>query len=387
MRYYWTFLAVLFLVSLAGCGLFAKKTETEDPHTIAKYSSKYLDEIYQDTNAYYGDLHVHSESCGKSDGHTPIAEYTKYMDELGMDFVNIVDHKQIAHAFLPAFDNDRMMIGTEWAVSFTDVPNENTSNGFAGIHFNMVFRDAHDFQKVLDAFTELKFKGDLETGYLAGYPRMTTRRFAELAEFLTENGAILVLAHPTTCNYDYSTAESSFFGENTYFEVLYSYTPQSVPANYEAWQRLLNAGHHIYVSGGCDTHRALKNDCISTFYTKNRHNTDYFDAMKAGNYTVGCLGMKMTIDDTPMGGTTSYAKGKVLNLRTDDLFRTGYNKKHAFKLQIVTDQGVAYCVENFDMSQPFECAIKIEDRMYYRAEVLDMETGVPVALSNPIWLK
>jgi hypothetical protein len=84
-----------------------------------------LDAVYAGRKPYYGDLHDHAATGGRSDGHCTLDEWKTGMAELKMDFATIVDHKQVRHMYLDQWDPTMFIGGTEaatWIEDYTHVP-------------------------------------------------------------------------------------------------------------------------------------------------------------------------------------------------------------------------------------------------------------------------
>ena len=362
-------------------------TKTEDAHRVigtdyADFTA--LDVRYEGKRAYYGDQHAHTQCGGTSDGTYPMDKWVARMDELGIDFAYIVDHRQMRGFFLPEWDADRFVYGTEPGGAISDLKAPRKGHGTTTFHYNMLFRDKHDLALVLAQFPEFKFKGDRLTGKF-GYPNFTKARFDELVACVYSLGGMVVHPHPTSVMS--STDPMDYvFGEYTFFETLYNtYAAHDSFRNYDMWVRILDAGAHVYTSGGTDTHSNPRNTVVSTLYCSERTGTAAFDCMKSGDFTVGMFGMKMCIDGKPMGSRLAYRDGMKLTLRVDDIFKPTHAANTAYELRVYTDQGLAYA-STFNGEEPQALALEVQKRRYYRAEVFDLTHGYRVAVSNPIWL-
>ena len=360
-------------------------TKTADPHRVIgtdRADFIALDVRYEGKKAYYGDQHTHTDCGWKSDGTYPMNKWVARMDEIGLDFALVVDHRQMRGFFLPEWDTDRFVYGTEPGGNITDL--KAARHGASGFHYNMLFRNKYDLAMVLANFPEYKFQGDELTGKF-GYPKFTRERFDELVAYIHKIGGMIVHPHPASIMCSDDPSDYSF-GEYTYFETLYS-TPESrdTQQNYKVWCKMLDAGLHVYAAGGSDTHSAPSNKVVSTFYCPERTATACFDCMKTGDYTVGGFGMKMCIDGKPMGTRMTYRDGMKLTLRVDDYFAPGMKDKTAYELRILTDEGLAYA-SVFNGKEPQALSLEVQKRRFYRAEVFDLTHGHLVAVGNPIWL-
>ena len=363
-------------------------TDTSDPHRVigtAKADFAALDTRYEGKKAYYCDQHTHTWCGGTSDGSYPMDQWVAAMDELKLDFAIIVDHCQMRGFFLPEWDTDRFVYGTEPSANITDLTACRIgSSAYSSFHYNMLFPHEHGLAMLLANFPEYGFTGDRLTGTF-GYPKFTRERFEELVAYIHKIGGMIVHPHPTTMMASFDTLDY-YFGEHTYLETLYSY-PSSHASfrNYDIWVKILNLGKHMYASGGSDTHWNPSNAVVSTMYCSERTGKACFDCMKSGDYTVGGFGMKMCIDGQPMGSELAYRDGMKLTLRIDDYFAPNMMENTAYELRIYTDEGLAYA-SMFSGKEPQALSLEVQKRRYYRAEVFDLTHRCRVAVGNPIWL-
>ena len=363
-------------------------TDTEDAHRVigtnrADFTA--LDVRYENKKAYYCDQHTHTKCGGTSDGTYPMDQWVATMDELQLDFAIVVDHRQMRGFFLPEWDTDRFVYGTEPGGGITDMnairPGSVTNGSF---HYNMLFRDKHDLALVLANFPEFKFKGDRLTGKF-GYPKFTRERFDELVAYIHSIGGMMVHPHPATLMASYDPLDY-YFGERTYLETLYGTCDSHASfRNYALWLKILDAGKHMLTAGGSDTHGRTSNAVVSTMYCEERTGTACFDCMKSGDYTVGGFGIKMCIDGKPMGSELAYREGMKLTLRIDDYFAPRMRDNTAYELRIYTDRGLAYA-SMFSGKEKQAISLEVQHRRFYRAEVFDLTHECRVAVGNPIWL-
>ena len=361
----------------------AYTTKTSDPHRVlgrGKIDPSAIDAYYAGCRAYYGDLHTHSNAGGTSDGKTLLSDWVARMDEVGLDFAAMVDHRQMRGFFLPEWDDTRFLYGTEPGSSFTDLAHL-PNNTF---HYNMIFPHKYGLAMVLANFPEFQFSGDELTGSFR-YPNFTKERFMELNDYIRSIGGILVHAHPKLLLASNDPLDY-YAGEHSYLEtIVNAYSAPGAFRSCDLWDKILKTGKHMYASGGSDTHSTVTNGCPSTFYTEKRYHKDFIDRMYAGDFTVGGVGVRMMIDGHPMGSELTYRKGMTLTLRVGDFHPATFRENTAYELQILTDKGVAYS-SLFSGKETQELALLCEDRMYYRVEIWDRTRGYRVAVSNPIWL-
>ncbi len=360
-------------------------TDTEDAHTVigtdaADFSE--LDAYYEGCNVYYGDQHTHSNCGGTSDGKTPLGEWVEGMDKHGLDFAVLVDHRQMRGYFLPEWDEERMVMGTEPGCALLDPQGEKCIR--ATFHYNMVFPHKYALAMVLANFPEYEFHGDELTGRF-GYPKFTKARLLELNDYLRSIGGMLVHAHPRNLMGSDEPLDY-YFGEHSYLEVIVNgCASHNSFKSYDTWCEILARGKHMYAAAGSDTHGAVSPYCPSTFYTKRRFHTDFVERLYAGDYAPGGVGIKMFIDGHPMGSELAYKEGMKLTLRVGDFYRNTLKENNAYELQIITDQGIAYS-SMFNGKEPQAVSLEVKDRKFYRVIVKNLTMGARVSVSNPIWL-
>jgi len=357
----------------------------EDSHTvIAEINADYLtlDGLYEGRRAYYGDLHAHTACGGTSDGRVPMSEWPSAMDDVGLDFAAVVDHKQMRGFFLPEWSEERFIIGTEPGTNITNL--NVCRHGLTEMHYNMLFPHKYGLAMVMANFPEFNFRGDELNGEYV-YPNFTKERFSELVEYIRSIGGAVVHPHPKMmiCSSD---PMDYYVGEFTFLETLYDrYDSNWSARNYELWKKLLALGKRVYASGGSDTHGAVRSDTVSVFYAKERLGKTFLEIMKKGDFSVGAVGIQMAIADAPMGSVTEFHEGDVLTVRVGDFFSRELKKNCEYEIRIITDKGVAYA-SRYDGISTQRVALKIKKRAFYRVEIFDATHGYVVAHSNPIWL-
>lgn len=364
-------------------------TGTDDPHEVMEAACagfQALDAIYEGTKAYYGDLHVHTACGGTSDGAYPMDKWPAKMDEMKLDFAAVVDHRQMRGFFLPEWDEERFIIGTEPGTAFLDL--NACRHGQRSVHYNMLFPHKYGLAMVLANFPEFEFHGDELTGTFK-YPHFTKARFSELTRYVQSIGGMMVHPHPKTMLSSDDPLDY-YFGEHMYLETLYEgYMTHESFKNYDLWVKLLALGKHVYTACGSDTHGDVSNRVVATFYTREKSGKAFFDQMHSGDFTAGAVGMKMGIFNNsmcyPMGSEIAYEEGQMLLLRLDDFYEPAWKPNTAYELRIYTDQGLAYA-SIYNGKFPQAVALKVQKRLFYRAEVMDLTHGYRVAIGNPIWL-
>ncbi|MBE6595576.1 MAG: hypothetical protein E7644_07235 [Ruminococcaceae bacterium] len=360
------------------------QTATADTHTVlgtdnADFTA--LEDYYAAYRPYYGDQHVHSDCGGTSDGKFPLADWPAAMDEKQLDFAAIVDHKQMRGFFLPEWDEERFIIGTEPGTTITDLENVIDRS----MHYNMLFPHKYGLAMVMANFPEFEFRGDELTGSYK-YPKFTKERFMELTRYIQSIGGIMVHPHPKTMMASDNPLDY-YMGEHMYLEVMVgSYRHHSSIRSYDLWCDILALGKHVWASGGSDTHGGVSNGCVSTFYSKKKSGRAFFDVMHSADYAVGALGIQMMIDGHPMGSELVYRDGMRLTLRVGDFHAPAFRENTAYELRVYTDEGLAYA-SMFNGRETQHLSLAVQKRAFYRAEVVDLtHGGFRIAVGNPIWL-
>ena len=166
----------------------------DDPHAACSDTEEALRRLrllYDGRSVRYGDMHNHSASGGTSDGDTPIPEFVRQLKEMGLDFTALVEHFQIRQAHLKEWDDDYLLIGTEPTMRL-DAPERPPRA--QSLHYTMIFRQASDFYRVMEAFPEYEYTGGTDGRCFK--PRLTPQRLTELGEFIYSLGGTLAHAHP-----------------------------------------------------------------------------------------------------------------------------------------------------------------------------------------------
>ncbi len=357
---------------------------TEDSHVIVGTKNADFADLaacYEGCGVYRGDQHVHSASGGRSDGHFPLSEWVARMDELGVDFAAIVDHHQMRGFFLPEWNEERFIMGSEPGTAILEPHGCTHSSSF---HYNMLVPHKYGLAMVMANFPEFEFHGDELTGQF-GYPKFTRERFLELSAYIHSIGGMMVHAHPKSimCADD---PLAYYFGEHSFIEtVVGNYASAYSFKSHQLWVDILARGKHVYASVGSDTHRDPANTAVATFYSRERHSRTFFKQMRAGNFTAGAVGIQMCVDGQPMGSELAYRDGQVLKIRVGDFFAPVLRDNTAYELRVYSDKGLVYS-SLFDGKEPQYLAVRAQKRAFYRVEVLDLVGHRRIAAGNPIWL-
>jgi len=339
-----------------------------------------LDAIYDGREACYGDYHAHSKSGGTSDGQTTPEEWLAAMKELKMDFVGLMDHRQVRHMYLDSFDPRYFIYGTEPAAVWKELQSQ--------LHYLMIFKDKETLaREILERFPQMyRFTGGMEGHF--EYHSIKREGFIEIVKAVLAAGGACVHAHPKqTMKSD--KAADFWFGEGTAIETIYTYggdkqLNEGTMDNYRLWMELLDGGMKVYNTATADVHGKPTNGGINTVYAAERHCREYVDRLIKGDLNAGYVGIKMSLGGAPVGSTVGYTEGMELLIKVDDPHPLVYKKDEAHRLDVLSDKGLVCSIPLTDGKA--EVAVKAEKRRFYRAVVIRESDGAPAAIGNPIWV-
>ena len=350
-----------------------------DPHEAVESDFAALDALYAGRKAYYGDFHAHSNSGGTSDGHTAPEEWLKAMKELHMDFIGLMDHRQVRHMYLDSFDPEYFLYGTEPAGLWNDPQLD--------CHYLMIFQERGALERVLQAFpAEFEFEGGVEGHFK--YIRMDRSRFDAIRDAVLREGGAFVNAHPMQ-QIKSDDLRDFDFGPGTALETIYAcaypelLNPHTIE-NYRLWLDMLASGRKMINTSTADDHGAPTNAGVNTVYSAEKNGPAYVRQLIKGDLNAGFVGIKMCIDEHPVGSTAAYREGMTLQVKVDDVHPLLFDPAEKWRVDIHTDEGLAYSAP---LKQHFAAAIPVKRRKFYRAEVIRERDGAPAAIGNPIWLE
>lgn len=351
-----------------------------DPHKVVSAPDfSALDKLYAGRKAYYGDFHCHSNSGGNSDGHTTPEEWLKAMKELQIDFIGLMDHRQVRHMYLDSFDPEYFVYGSE--------PGGYWNEPHLDFHYIMIVPEADALVRVLEQFPDVfEFTGGTEGTFV--YKRIEKARFFELIKAVEAEGGVVVHAHPKQVMQSDDPMDY-YFGDGTVLETIYvcgttEILNKDTIVNYKLWTELLDRGCKVINTATHDCHGTPGNYALNTVYSDRKNGTAYMQYLKKGDLNAGGIGIRMSIDAHPVGSTISYTPGSRLYLKLEDAHPAHYDEKETYRLEIITDRGIAY---SSSISLPFRTAIEVQERKFYRAVIIRESDGAPAAIGNPIWLK
>lgn len=353
-----------------------------DAHTLVEHPDfSKLDALYEGRTVCYGDYHAHSDSGGNSDGKTTLTEWLSAMEKLGIDFIGLMDHRQVRHMYLPEFDPVHFIYGTEPATIWKEPAT------FA--HYLMLFKEQGLLEKVvLEKYPEVyEFTGGVEGEFT--YLEIERSKFIEICNAVMAADGMIVHAHPMQLTKS-DRIEDYSFGDGTAIETIYTNNKEDLlengtVENYKLWMDLLDRNMKVYNTASADVHFAPTNSGINTLYVAEKHCREYVTRLQRGDLSAGHVGIKMCLGDTPMGSATSFKEGAKLLIKVGDAHPLCYKKDEPHRVDVLSDRGLVCSVPVVDGKA--EVCIHAQKRRFYRAVVIRESDGAPAAIGNPIWME
>ena len=335
---------------------------------------------YTGKQIYHGEMHEHAATGGTSDGKMTLTEWNAFREEKGIDFVAILDHRQVRHMYLPEYQPDHAIFGTEPGTGIPDADAEEKS-----MHYNMLFPRREDLEELLAEFPEYEFTGGVEGHFV--YPKFTRARFAELIAAVKKRGGMLVHPHPKQlmrADDPNQYAITDWIGLETLYE---NYKSQATKDNYALWLDLLHAGRRIWACAGCDSH-GLAPDvrALTSVYAEGCGSANWLKELARGNFACGPVGVQMEIGDTEMGGCRAFADGDTLSVRLGDAYAPERGKPLRLEVLAGDTDGTEEIVYEGDYTcgDVWESSFEVDPaKRWYRVVLWDGEDVF--GIGNPIW--
>lgn len=342
---------------------------------------------YGDRVVRYGELHNHSSSGPRADGNKSIAEIKAEMERLGIDFYTLVDHRQSTHMYDEAWDTSMFIGGSETSSKIADRP-----AGKNGPHYNLVFADAAKFEQFIADFDKCYYYADQpEKGVTFNLYDMTMEELREMSAVMREYGGMLVHVHPKYISYIVSDDPLDYyFGEYTGIEIMttgssgYDASHIRNQDAYKLWRDLLDLGKKVYATHGNDNHRLPNINSLSAIYTSEKDADEYMERLMTGDFAPGWVGIRMTVGDTMMGGTTNF-EGQRLVFSAGDMFAAKYDATHEYVIRLYDDGGLLMESALDPTGMSYYAIDTDPEARFYRVEVFDLTLNQYVAVGNPIW--
>ncbi len=334
--------------------------------------------LYKGRNAFHGELHDHASTGGTSDGGRCLNHWRCAMEALEMDFAAILDHRQVRHMFLPVWDNNTFICGTEPGTCITDLECESNE-----MHYNMIFDCPKPLMEILEEFEEFGYTGGKEGHF--NYPHFTRERFCQLINRIKEKNGFFVFPHPKQIMKS-DKALDYYFCDEIGMEVFYwSYDHSYTKENYKLWTELLAKGKRIWACAGGDKHSCASNDALTTVYAENKTNATLLSYIKKGDFTCGGVGIRMCIGNVAMGGCADF--NDILYVSIRDFHKRFYEPNHHLRFDLINETGIVASIP-FSCETPFNYNFSCNpDSLFYRVEIFDETRKTIIAIGNPIWNK
>ena len=335
-----------------------------------------LNSLYEGRRVFWGDLHNHAATGGTSDGSRSLEHWKGGLEALGMDFVAILDHRQVRHMYLPEWEDGTFISGTEPGGFITD-----SDADFKQIHYNMIFPHVKDLEALLESHPEFQFEGGPEGHFK--YPNFSTEEICKLIDDVKALGGFFVHPHPKQ-NMKSENPLSFWFRDETGLEVFYDdMRHEWSEENYKLWCDLLALGKRLWACAGEDRHSFARDTALTTIYAEEKKGASYIKHLRLGDFVCGSAGIKMCMGDMQMGGMCDF-EGKRCVIATGDFHRSVKNPEHTYRLDVISDRGVEFS-EEIPCTEPAYFAFDAEDRKFYRTEITDVNQSLRIAIGNPIW--
>lgn len=340
------------------------------------YEMQNLLKQYEGRRAYFGDMHNHGATGGTSDGKCPLEQWKTDLERLKMDFVAILDHKQVRHMYLPEWEDGTFIGGTEPSTIIKECTASKRE-----MHYNMIFADPKQLEELLSEFEEYKFEGGKEGHFVyCAYPK---ERFCQIINSVMDKGGFFVYPHPK----QYVNSDDPleyWFRDGIGIEVFYNDMRNGWTAdNYKLWCDLLSLGKRVFACSGEDGHAFATTNALTVIYADEKKSASYIKRMREGDFVCGSVGIRMTVGDTKMGGSCDF-EGKRLYIAVGDFHESVKKEGHTYRMDIIDGNGVCFS-ERISCFEPSYFAIETKNTDFYRVEIFDETENLRIAIGNPIW--
>lgn len=360
--------------------------ETTEPAlqvTATDADIAHLESLYQGQEAVHGDTHGHTASTPYSDGRNSMSDWKKHMKDNLIDFVTIVDHRQVLHMWHEEWDDTIFVGGSEPGLHVTGTEVISKNN----IDYSMIFTKAEGLEAVLKNYIwDYQYlDGRFVSGLMADHEKL-----AEIIQCIKDNGGMFVYVHPYGREgyYDPVDPMDYWFADETGFEVCNSllgdYGDDMNVKAYERWVDLLNAGKRLWAFSGSDSHTLPYLYALVTLYTKQRNAQGYFDQMSTGNLTAGPAGIRIAVGDAVTGSVGSF-EGQRVVISVSDFHQRVAREDHKYRLDIYDDTGLVTSQPLSITGTNYFAFDADPDSLYYRANVYDESEEEIFAVGNPVW--
>ena len=381
MRKFFCLLLVLTIsICLFACGSKPVQKNRIDT-TATEQDITTLESLYAGLQAHHGQLHEHSDTGRRGDGHATLAEWKENMPAVGLEFVGLMDHRQTDHMYHEDWDSSLFISGTE---ARTNIKDRSVANNT--FHYNMIFKDVSDMEALMMKHYSI-FK---LSGGIFRYGSMDSAEFVEVIQDILAADGFFVIAHPgQTRGEQYDDALVFYFCDGVGYEVFYdnsgspSHREGYTKTNYAIYTALLDAGKKVYATAGSDCHSYPTDLALSTIYTANMQDDDYVQQLHDGNFTAGPVGVRMCVGDAVMGATTDFQSQRVV-VSVGDFHESYANGQ--YQMKVFSDQGLVCTVDIPSTETCYFAFDAQENAKFYRVEIHDTTKDYTLlAMGNPIW--
>ena len=339
----------------------------------------HLDKLYEGRVLYFGDLHNHAKTGGRSDGKRTLDHWKGALEALHMDFAGILDHRQVRHMYLPEWEDGLFICGTEPGTRILDCE---AIDGRNEMHYNMLVPNPAVLEEILTEFEGYEFEGGPEGFYK--YLRFTREEFCKLIDAVLAKGGFFVHPHPK--QYLQSNDPLDYwFRDNTGLEVFYyDMRNDYTKANYKLWCDLLALDKKVFACAGEDGHACARDTALTAIYAAEKSSAGFIKHLRVGDFVCGSAAIRMCIGDVNMGGRCDF-EGKRFCVSVDKFHRSIRNPEHKYEIVILDDKGEV-AREAITCGDQAYFAFDVDaNAKFYRAEVIDISQDLRIAIGNPIW--
>ena len=339
----------------------------------------HLNTLYQGRALYFGDLHNHANTGGTSDGKRTLEHWKGALEALRMDFVGILDHRQVRHMYLPEWEDGLFICGTEPGAVIKDCV---AIGGHNDIHYNMLFPTPGELEELLAEWPRYEFTGGVEGHFR--YPSFTRAEMAALIDTVLSKGGFWVQPHPKQ-QLQSNDPMDYYFRDETGLEAFYGdMRNEATRQNYKLWCDLLALGKRIFVCAGEDGHACARDTALTAIYAGEKSSAGFLAHLRVGDFVCGSVAMRMCAGDTRMGGKCVF-NGQKLTVSVDKFHVSVKDPLHKYELVILDDQG-EIARRRITCTEPVCYSLTTEESArFYRAEVFDASQNLRIAIGNPIW--
>lgn len=300
----------------------------------------------QDLVLLRGDLHCHS--AYSKDANQSVETIIGHVAAAGWDFFALTDHNTRNHYKSAAFAQ----------------PNPQGIIVIPG--YELTLKNGHfNFYGITDFVEKLAFADGAEI-----------RRFFDTLEAA---GALTQVNHPFDPKYPDRYGMDFEFGAVELWNGVWDDADNQTLA---WWQQALSSGRRVRLVGGSDAHKVgAERSPVNCVYARIRDAPSILAALRQGHSYVSESARSANIafccPGGVMGDAVPYTRRGAFALQVD-------HAAEGSRVRVITDRGVE--IEKETRGGSLRLRVPMQRRRFYRVEVV-RSTGVPEALSNPIYVE